>query len=327
MEYRRLGSSGLVVSRLIVGGQHFGGPEVDEGRARELVKAAWDVGVNTFYTADRYSDGNAERVLGASLKPRRDDMVLMVKTGYRVGSGDAPLSIAERQATHGTSSEIDHQALWKLGVTPNSRGLSRKHILSGVEQSLRRLQTDYIDVYIAHFWDPRVPVEETLAAMDSLVKQGKVRYIGCSQTSAWQLYRTLWISELKGLARYESVQTRFNVLQRDALRDLVPAAQAAGVSVLSYGSLAGGVLADFDRFATSPPAAVDHDLVASLRRFAEESGRSLGELGQAWVLAHEAITALQIGPYDPGQLAPQSRAVANPLSTDEFDAVERLLRA
>jgi 1-deoxyxylulose-5-phosphate synthase len=261
MEYRRLGSSGLVVSRLIVGGQHFGGPEVDEGRARELVKAAWDVGVNTFYTADRYSDGNAERVLGASLKPRRDDMVLMVKTGYRVGSGDAPLSIAERQATHGTSSEIDHQALWKLGVTPNSRGLSRKHILSGIEQSLRRLQTDYIDVYIAHFWDPRVPVEETLAAMDSLIKQGKVRYIGCSQT-------------------YESVQTRFNVLQRDALRDLVPAAQAAGVSVLSYGSLAGGVLADFDRFATSPPAAVDRSRLGGVS--AKICGGVRPKPGRAW---------------------------------------------
>jgi aryl-alcohol dehydrogenase-like predicted oxidoreductase len=244
-------------------------------------------------------------------------------------------------ATRGISGKIDDNEMWQHGVTPNSRGLSRKHLLQAVEASLRRLQTDYIDIYVVHFWDPFTPVEETLETMRDLVLEGKVRYIGCSQTLAWQLYRGLWVSELKTLPRYQSVQVRFNLLERDPAKELLPAAEAAGVSVLAFQSLAGNVLRGEFAYGSERPSGLGYRkvytdmywtesnfaFVEKLREIARDSGRSPGELAQAWVLAQESVAALQIGPNEPEEFDSQVRAVDFPLSDDERDAIDSLLQS
>jgi aryl-alcohol dehydrogenase-like predicted oxidoreductase len=338
MEYRTLGTTGLKVSRLFFGGAHIG-EVIDARKTEELVHAAWDVGINTFYTSNKYNNGAAEELLGKAVKPRREDSILIMKTGYRVGTASVPVNDAERLATHGESGTIDHAAMWRRGVPPTSRGLSRKYIIREVEASLRRLQTDYIDVYEAHFWDYETPIEETLAAFDALVRQGKIRYIGCSQTAAWQLVRALWVSDVRGYARYQTMQIRFNMIERANRREQMAACAAMGVSILAFQSLAGGVLTG-DRERTTEIAASlgarkmytemytgerNFDLVDRLRVVAKESGRSVGELAQAWTLAQTPVTALQIGPNEPEEFAPQVRAATHPLTAEEALAIDRIL--
>jgi 1-deoxyxylulose-5-phosphate synthase len=338
MEYRNLGQTGLKVSRLFLGGSHIG-EIIDEDQARKLIHRAWDVGINTFYTADKYNNGAGQDIIGKIVKPRRDDMVLFIKTGYRVGTAEFPVSDAERLATHFERGVIDHDEMWRNGVTPNSRGLSRKHIMYGVEQSLRRLGTDYIDVYIAHFWDRSTPVDETLQAMDDLIRQGKVRYIGCSQTAAWQLYRALWVREMRGLARYQSQQIRFNMIERANRTEQLEAAAAADVSILAFSSLAGGLLTDaydrtssisdgmgFRRFYTEMYLSDrTFDMLDRLRPIAKAGGRTMGELAQAWALAQPPVTALQIGPNEPEEFDEQVRAANRPLTVSEADAIDEVL--
>jgi aryl-alcohol dehydrogenase-like predicted oxidoreductase len=338
MHYRNLGTTGLKVSRLFFGGAHIG-EVIDARKTEELVRAAWDAGINTFYTSNKYNNGAAEEILGKAVKPRREDCVLIMKTGYRVGTATVPVDDAERLATHGERGTIDHAEMWRRGVPPTSRGLSRKYIVREVEASLRRLQTDYIDVYEAHFWDYETPVEETLSAFDTLVRQGKVRYIGCSQTTAWQLVRALWVSDVKGYARYQTMQIRFNMIERANRKDQLQACAAMGVSILAFQSLAGGVLTgDRDRQTEISPTignrkmytemyttAQNFDLVDRLRVVAQKSGRSVGELAQAWTLAQPAVTALQIGPNEAKEFEPQVRAATHPLAPDEAQAIDQIL--
>ncbi|HEX4483212.1 MAG TPA: aldo/keto reductase [Solirubrobacteraceae bacterium] len=328
MEYRNLGSSGLAVSRLIFGGAHIG-EIVDKEKAAELVRAAWDVGINAFYTADVYNRGKAEEILGELLKPRREDVVLIVKAGEHVGSQRVPVDLAN----------VDRAALSRAGVAPTSYGLTRKHLTRALEQSLQRLQTDYIDVYAPHFWDVATPIEETLETLDGFVRAGKVRYLGCSRTAAWQLYAALWASDSKQLARYESIQVRFNLLERTAAREILPAAAAADVSVLAFSSLAGGMLSGaIDRGSAAPSGqgyramyAEMHrneqtfELLDRLRALADAAERPLGELAQAWALDQRAVAALLIGPNEPDELAPQAAAVARPLQQSERTALSELL--
>ena len=333
-----MGRTGLKVSRLIFGGTHLG-EIVNAEKARVLVDQAWALGINTFYTADKYNNGAGEEYLGAALGKRRDDAIVLIKSGFRVGTREWPDSPAERLATRGLGGTIDDGEMWAHGVTPNARGLSRKHLLQAVEASLRRLGTDYIDIYVMHFWDPFTPVEETLGALSDLVGQGKVRYIGCSQTRAWQLYRGLWVSELKGLPRFESVQVRFNLFELDATEELIPAAHAAGVSVLAFQSLAGNVLRGDFTYGEDVPTGLGYrkiytdmywsersfDFVERLKALSQELGRAPGEVAQAWALAQPAVTALQIGPNEPEEFAAQVRAADHPLERDELEAVENLL--
>ncbi len=338
MEYRNLGSTGLKVSRLFFGGAHIG-EVIDARKTEELVRAAWDAGINTFYTANKYNNGLSEQILGQAIKPRREDVVLIIKTGYRVGTSSFPVDDAERLATHGERGAIDHTAMWQRGVAPSSRGLSRKYIVRELDASLRRLQTDYIDVYEAHFWDYETPIDETLSTFDSLVRAGKVRYIGCSQTAAWQLIRALWVSEQKGYARYETMQIRLNLIERTNRAEQIAACAAMGVSILAFQSLAGGVLTgDRDRTTQISPSigkrkkytemytrADSFDLVDRLRIVAQQSGRTVGELAQAWVLAQPAVAALQIGPNEPEEFEPQVRAATHPLTSDEASAIDEIL--
>jgi aryl-alcohol dehydrogenase-like predicted oxidoreductase len=338
MEYRNLGRTGLKVSRLFFGGSHIG-EIVESEKARTLIEDALDAGINTFYTADKYNNGAGQDIIGPALKARRDDVILLIKTGYRVGTPAFPVSDAERLATHGEAGAIDHDAMWQRGVPPTSRGLTRKHIMLAVEESLRRLQTDYIDVYVAHFWDAETPIEETLSAMTTLVRQGKVRYIGCSQTSAWQLQRALWVSELNGFERYQSQQIRFNMLERKERKEQLAGAASAGVSILAFSSLAGGVLSGEYEMRTGIPDGLgfrqmytrmywnekNFELVDALREVAREGGRTVGELAQAWTLAQVPVTALQIGPSEPEEFESQVRAATHPLTLDESTLVTDIL--
>ena len=193
MDYVNLGRTGMEVSRICLGCLTFGG-QADEKESLRIVDTAWDAGINFFDTANVYTDTLSETYLGKALKGRRDRAVIATKVRGSMGPG------------------------------VNDAGLSRKHIMDAVDASLMRLQTDYIDLYQVHSWDTDAPLEETLRALDDLVRQGKVRYIGCSNFSGWQLTKSLWISDLKGLARFETVQPRYNLLFRGIEEELLPVA-------------------------------------------------------------------------------------------------------
>jgi aryl-alcohol dehydrogenase-like predicted oxidoreductase len=223
MQYKALGNTGLIVSRICLGTMTFGsGPgffkvigTVDQDGADELVKGAYDRGVNFFDTADVYHKGESEQILGQSFKHfniPRNEVVIATKVYSRVGPGR------------------------------NDVGASREHIMDGVEASLRRLQTDYIDLYQIHANDSLTPVEETLRALDTLVNQGKVRYIGVSNWQAWKLAKALTISEWKNLARFATLQAYYSIASRDLERELVPLLQAEKTGLLAWSPLAGGLL-------------------------------------------------------------------------------------
>jgi aryl-alcohol dehydrogenase-like predicted oxidoreductase len=339
MEYRTLGQTGLKISRLMFGGAHIG-EIIGSQETEALVHKAWDVGINTFYMSDKYNNGQGEEILGSAIKPRRDDCVLVIKVGYRVGSGDVPVTDAERLATHGEMGSVDHAAMWRRGVSPNSRGLSRKHILQAVDASLKRLQTDYIDVYEAHFWDYETPVEETLSTFQSLIDAGKVRYIGCSQTKAWQVCRALWASDKQGTSRYQSWQVLLNMIDRGKRAEQLEAAAQLDMSVLAFQSLAGGILSGQYTPGSVVPEGMGHRrvylesywreknfaLVDALRPIAQAGGRTgVGELAQAWTLSQGPVAALQVGPTRPEEFDSYVGAVSKPLTPEEAVAIDEVL--
>src|ERR1700684_3872079 len=223
MEYATLGNTGLLVSRLCFGTMTFGDGRglfkaisaVDQTGADELVKASIEGGINFFHTADNYTEGESERILGQSLKNlniARRDVVIATKVYSRVGPGR------------------------------NDVGASRGHIMDAVEASLRRLQTDHIDLYQIHGNDAVTPLEETLRALDTLVQQGKVRYVGCSNWQAYKLAKALGVSEFKGLTRFETLQAYYSIAGRDLEREIVPLLESEKVGLLVWSPLAGGLL-------------------------------------------------------------------------------------
>src|SRR5687768_4660266 len=218
MRYQRFGNTGLVVSRLAFGAMTFGTGnipavyKVGDGDAARLVDRALDAGVNFFDTADAYADGNSERMLGKILGARRPNVVVATKVGMRVGPG-----------------LLD-------------TGLSRRHVLAACDASLARLGTDYIDLYIVHRFDPHTPLEETLAALDQLVRAGKVRYIAFSNWSAWQAAKAVGIQEKNGYARFAGAQLYYSLVGRDAEHELMPFVEDAGIGTMIWSPLAGGFL-------------------------------------------------------------------------------------
>lgn len=337
MEYRKLGRTGLMVSRAFFGGTFIGEFE-SEKSTQQLVDAAWDRGINTFYSADTYYNGRAEELLGTAIRSRRDECNLVIKAGMRVGTADAPSSSGEWQGTPRRAG-IDNAMFMKKGIGPTSRGLTRKHLITAVEASLKRLGTDYIDVYVAHFFDPSTPIEETLRAMDDLVRQGKILYVGCSQTAAWQLYRALWASEVNNLVSYQSQQIHFNVFERDSRKEQLRAAEAAGVSVLAFNALAGELLSGrhsregetrdsmgYRRvYADMYWTEYNLDFTDEFIKLASSFGRSPSSLAYAWTLAQPAVTALNVGPRSIEGFDSVLQAIDNPLSLDEADAISALL--
>ncbi|MWA06996.1 aldo/keto reductase [Actinomadura sp. LD22] len=302
MRYTRLGASGLTISSLVLGTASFG-DTVDPEAAMRVVKAALDAGVTTFDTADVYAGTRAEEILGAALPPsRRDQLVLCSKVGLRPGDADA-----EHAAV--AAGHADHAERWSRGIAPTDAGLSRKHVIAAVEDSLSRLRTDYLDLYQVHRFDPAVPLEETLRALDDLVRAGKVRYIGCSAFAAWQLYRALWLSERERLARFDSVQVRYNLVDRGAEAELLPAAAAAGVGVLAFQVFAGGVLTGGSARSSRPAVARRYGTGAvagrgeRLAAVAQGAGVRPAQACMAWALSRPGVTAVIAGASSPEQLA------------------------
>lgn len=316
MKYKRLGRTGLKVSELCLGTITFGG-QVDEEGSRAIVDACWEAGLNFFDTADTYpastqkglSKGLSEEILGRLLKGRRQQAVVATKLSGITGPG------------------------------PNDRGLSRAHIMHAVEESLRRLQTDYIDLYQTHHPDPETPIEETLGAFDDLVHQGKVRYTGCSNYAAWELCKSLWISDVRYLARFDCVQPLYNILNREIEMELLPLCLAEGVGVIPYNPLAGGFLTGkYQRGQPLPPNTrfalrgqrymgrywYDHnfDAVEKLKAIAAEHGKTLAQLALAWVMHNPAITAPIVGATSVAQISESLKVVDMNLTQAELDACD-----
>jgi len=297
MEHVRLGRTGLKVSRLCLGTMTFG-LQSDEAAAVAIMDRAADGGVDFIDTADVYplggtldTVGRTEDIVGRWLAGRRDRFVVATK------------------------------CFGAMGPAPFDRGNSRKHILDAVDGSLRRLQTDYIDLYQLHQYDRDTPIDETLGALDDLVRMGKVRYVGCSNFLAYQLVRAVGRSDALRLVRFESVQPRYNLLFRQIERELLPFCLEDGVGVIPYNPLAGGLLTGKHRGAAAPTEGTRFTLgtasgiyqdrywhdrqfatVADLLAVAEDAGTTLATLALAWVLANPAITAPIIGASRPEQL-------------------------
>ena len=304
MEHVTLGRSGLQVSRLCLGTMTFG-LQTDETTAHAILDHAADGGVDFLDTSDAYplggdlpTRGITEEIIGRWLHGRRDRFI--VATKCFVPTGPAPFDA----------------------------GNSRKHIMSAVEASLRRLQTDYIDLYQLHGFDKNTPIDETLSALDDLVHSGKVRYVGCSNFLTYQLVRAYGRSETLRLAKFDSVQPRYNLLFRQIEREMLPFCAEEGVGVIPYNPIAGGLLSGkHDRGAPPPEGSRftlgqagpmyaerywhdrEFDTVDALRKLADQAGVSLVTLAVAWVLANKAITAPIIGASRPGQLDPSLAAV------------------
>ena len=293
MKYKKLGRTGLLVSELCFGAMTFAGKGFWEviGRqpqevADKLVDLALEAGINFFDTANVYSEGESEKMLGKALGKKRKDIVLATKVRGRVGPG------------------------------ANEVGLSRGHIMQAVEDSLKRLGTDYIDLYQIHGFDEITPLEETLRALDDLVHSGKVRYIGCSNLSAWQLMKSLWISDKNNLYRFESLQAYYTIAGRDLERELVPLIQDQQLGLMVWSPLAGGFLSGkFNRNGEGPEgsrrAAFDFPPVDKERAFnildvMRDIGRnknvSIARIALAWLLKQPWVTSIIIGAKNDSQL-------------------------
>lgn len=313
MKYRLLGRTGLLVSELCLGTMTFGGKGFWEAIGRlgqdtvnELVARSLDAGINFIDTANVYSFGESETLLGKALAGRaRDRIVLATKVRGRMDDD------------------------------VNAIGLSRYHIMNSVEASLKRLNTDYIDLYQIHGFDPVTPLEETLRALNDLVQQGKVRYIGASNLAAWQLMKALGISERFGLARFESLQAYYTIAGRDLEREIIPLVQDQQVGIMVWSPLAGGLLSGkFNRDGSGPdgsrrvsfdfpPVNKDRafDTVDVMREIGEALGATVAQIALAWLLHQPAVTTVIIGAKRMDQLDDNLRAVE--LSLDE-EQLQRL---
>jgi aryl-alcohol dehydrogenase-like predicted oxidoreductase len=314
MQTRRMGRTGLKVSEICLGTMTFG-HQCDERTSFAILDKATEHGVTFLDTADVYpvppgvdTAGLTETIVGRWLKGQRDQFVLATKCRIRVGRG------------------------------PNDEGLSRKHIMKAVEDSLRRLQTDYIDLYQSHSPDPETPVDETLRAFDDLVRQGKVRYAGCSNYPAWQVALALGVSYRHDLARLDCVQPRYNLLYRDVEAELLPLCRDQGLGVIAYNPLAGGFLTGKYRSLEPVPGTrftlgktgdlyrerywhqAQLEAVEQLRRFFEPRGKSLIQVAVAWVLAQPGITSAIVGASRPEQLDESLAAVNLKLDAEELEA-------
>jgi 1-deoxyxylulose-5-phosphate synthase len=333
MLYPTLGRSGLRISQLALGAVNFG-ELIDAQDVDRLVATALEHGISTFDTADAYALGNSERLLGQALRGNRARAVICTKVGLRVSDSEAEHASSFRGG-------YDHHERWKRGISPNEAGLGRLHMLSAVEESLRRLGTDWIDLYQVHRWDGEVPLEETLRALDDLVRSGKVRYIGCSQYAATQMREAAALAGERGLAPFISMQQPYNMLNRGAEVEVMAAAQDTGMGLLTFQALAGGMLAgrysskqepqEGSRFASR---AVLRDrywndeafaLVEGLGELARQFDRRPEELAIGWNLAQPAVDATLIGASNPEDVIRNCAITVRPLLAEELAALQRLV--
>ena len=320
MKYRALGSTGLKVSELCLGtmtfGENFYGiAVVDQASANVMVARAIETGINFFDTADVYSYGQSESVLGQSLKHcnvARESVIVATKVR----------SAMTEEATAG-SGDV------------NNVGLSRQHIMAGVENSLRRLQTDYIDLYQVHGWDKLTPIEETLRALDDLVRQGKVRYIGCSNWSARHLMKALCLSRANNWAGFVSLQAYYSLVGRDLEHELLPLCREEDIGVLPWSPLSGGFLSGkYTRDNPTPEGArrsgfqfppIDEargfDAVEALAKIAKEKGTTVPAVALAWLLAQRGVTSIIIGANKMSQLEDNLKAADLELTAAEIEVL------
>lgn len=279
MEYRQLGNSGVKVSAIGLGTNQFGS-KVDQAGVHEIIAGSLDLGINFIDTADVYQEGRSEETLGVALKGKWEQVVLATKVAMAAGEG------------------------------PNDRGASRYHIMLGVEASLRRLQSDHIDLYQIHRWDDQTPIEETLRALDDLVRSGKVRYVGASNFAAWQLARANLLAEIRGWVPFVSIQNHYHMLERAQEQEMIPYCNAYNVGMLPFFPLAGGFLTG--KYQQGQPAPTgsrgerspyvqkymtdaNYDKLEKLIAWAQERGHTMTELAHAWLLAQPQVSSVISG--------------------------------
>jgi 1-deoxyxylulose-5-phosphate synthase len=314
MDYLNLGKTGLKVSRICLGTLTFGTPEwrdwvLDEEKSRPIILRALEMGINFIDTADMYSLGVSEEVVGRALKDyaRREEVVLASKVFFPMGDG------------------------------VNQRGLSRSHILNAVDSSLKRLGTDYLDLYQIHRWDPDTPIEETLETLHSLVRSGKVRYIGASSMYAWQFAKALYTADLHGWTRFATMQNHYNLVYREEEREMMPLCRAEGVAVIPWSPLARGFLTGTRRRGVEVETArsrndsfadhlyfkeADYQVQDRLMELADRRGLPPAQLALAWLLHKPGVTAPIIGASKISHLEDAVGALEVSLSEDEMNNLE-----
>lgn len=312
MQYRSLGCSGVKVSVIGIGCNQFGN-KVDQAGTQAIVNQALEVGINFFDTADVYGNrGGSEDYLGVALAGQWERVVLATKGRSQMGEG------------------------------PNDQGTSRYHLQNAVEASLRRLKTDHIDLYQIHSWDDTTPTEEMLRALDDMVRAGKVRYIGASNFSAWQLAHCNTLAELKGWESFVTIQPHYHMLEREMERELVPYCQWANIGILPYFPLAGGFLTGkYVRGQAAPSGSrgekspyvqkymtdKNYDVLEALKAFASARNHTLHELAFAWLLGQPQMTSVIAGATSPAQVVANAATADWTLTADELAEVRKILEA
>jgi len=308
MDYVKLGSTGLDVSRLCLGCMSFGEPSrgnhpwsLGEDASRDVIRQALEAGINFFDTANVYSDGSSEEIVGRALADfgRREEIVLATKVNGRMHDG------------------------------PNGAGLSRKAILAEIDNSLRRLGTDYVDLYQIHRFDPSVPVEETVEALHDVVRAGKARYVGASSMAAWQFAKMLHVAERHGWTRFVTMQDHYNLLYREEEREMLPLCADEGIGVIPWSPLARGRLtrdwdeqtarSETDEFGKRLYQPSDRAIVEQVADVARRRGVSRAQVALAWILAQPVVSSPIVGVTTTAQLADLLAAVPLELDPDELD--------
>jgi len=311
MKYRKLGSTGLDVSPICLGCMSYGLPNrgahewtLDEDASRPFIKQAIDAGINFFDTANVYSDGTSEEIVGRALADfgQRDEIVLATKVHGQMRKG------------------------------PNGRGLSRKAIMSEIDASLRRLGTDYVDLYQTHRWDDRTPIEETMEALHDVVKAGKARYIGASSMWAWQFAKAQHVAERNGWTKFVTMQNHYNLLYREEEREMLPLCADQGVGVIPWSPLARGRVtrdwdettnrSETDQFGKTLYGTANREIVDAVAIIAKERGVSRAQVALAWVAKHPTVSAPIVGVTKMAQLDDAVASVELTLTADEIRALE-----
>jgi aryl-alcohol dehydrogenase-like predicted oxidoreductase len=310
MEYRQLGSAGVRVSVIGLGTNRFGAPTVPQAEVNSIIAAALDFGINFIDASNTYTQGRSEETLGQALKGRWEQCVVASKFVLPIGQG------------------------------PNDRGASRYHIMHALEGSLRRLQSDHLDLYYVHRWDPTTRLAETLRALDDLLRLGKVRYLGVSDFAAWQLAQANVLAELRGWTPLVVIQSEYNLLARDVEREVLPYCQAQNVGFVPYYPLAGGFLTGKYRRGEPPPPGsrgetnprvqkymtmANFDLLGRLTTWAAARNRGLNELAQAWLLAQPQVCSVISGATTLDHVLSNVKAASWTLTPAEVAEVNALL--
>lgn len=310
MEYRQLGNSGVRVSVIGLGTNRFGSDKLPQKEVNNIIDAALEIGINHIDTANVYQDGRSEETLGNALKGRRDKFVVATKFYFPVGDG------------------------------PNERGASRYHMMNAVEASLKRLQSDHIDLYYVHRWDENTPIEETLRALDDLIRAGKVRYVGASAFASWQLAHANLLAEVRGWRPFVVLQSHYHMLERGAEREVLPYCQAHNVGFIPYFPLAGGFLTGKYRRGQPAPSGsrgessdyvkqymteANYTKVEQLTQWAQARKRGMNELAQAWLLAQPNVCSVITGATKLEHVRSNVEAAGWKLTTEELEEINKIL--